>query len=344
MKFPREVWWGSHLQGKGSLPRQIVYTKDEYVKFIEMNNNKVNCYTSVYDYKHFGSSQAVVSSVILDRLFLDFDSHTKPLEDSFTDFKIVANKLLHENYIFDMAFSGNGFHIFVYGEQTDTMRNIRQFFNKLNTLTIMGTLDNRVIDARRLRRIPNTVNMKTNDCLYCVPLEKDCLEKPLSNILSLAQTPLFNPPIRYGNRKVVFPKAPSFEATPINLANVEKVGKIPLIPCLANSIMIENPTHTTRYYLVSWYRTVLANTFGVSVKIYDEEIHRYMLEAVMEEIKVIAAKDGVWLDWNENITRNHAWFTISNQGGYVAPSCSKLISEDYCVGKCWRYPSLEDIE
>ena len=31
---------------------------------------------------------------------------------------------------------------------------------------------------------------------------------------------------------------------------------------------------------------------------------------------------------------------INNDGGYIAPTCVKLISEGYCVGKCWRFPEV----
>ena len=287
MNFPREVWWGSHLETKGSLPRQIVNDRQEYLEFIRLNNNKVNCYTSVYDYKMFGDSQAITTSVILDRLFLDFDSHNLPLESSFEDFRLVIDYLLQKDYIFDMAFSGNGFHIFVYGEVTNTMRNIRQFFNVIRHQTKNNTLDNRVIDSRRLRRIPNTVNMKTEECLYCIPLEKEHLRGGLNLILDLARKPTFSKQIRYGNRLVHWPQAPTFQATPIEIGAVERVGKLPILPCLKNSVMIENPTHTTRYYLVSWYRTLLAEMLYDQKKIYDDIANKVILEWIIEEIKSI---------------------------------------------------------
>ena len=90
MKFPREVWAGSHLTRKQQMKRQIVSSREEFKVFLERFNNKMNCYTSVYDYKRFGDNQAIVSSVILDRLFLDFDSHGKPLDLSLK--KLLINK------------------------------------------------------------------------------------------------------------------------------------------------------------------------------------------------------------------------------------------------------------
>ena len=57
----------------------------------------------------------------------------------------------------------------------------------------------------------------------------------------------------------------------------------------------------------------------------------------MKELKTIADKPNVWLDWNESVTENHVRFVVN--GGYHAPSCKdKLIPQGYCIGKCWRYP------
>ena len=50
MNFPREVWAGSHLTRKQQLKRQIVHNREEFATFLQRFNNKMNCYTSVYDY------------------------------------------------------------------------------------------------------------------------------------------------------------------------------------------------------------------------------------------------------------------------------------------------------
>mgnify|MGYP003149600045 FL=1 len=335
MKFPREVWAGSHLTRKQQLKRQIVQNREEFATFLQRFNNKMNCYTSVYDYKRFGDTQAFTSSVILDRLFLDFDSHGKPLDLSLQDTKLIVDHLYGKDYEFEIYFSGNGFHVFVFGEVASSIRDIQQFFNKLYPIATNKTLDKSGVQTRRLRRVPNTVNMNTEDFLYCIPLTREQLTN-MSDIIALAKNPPFSSPKRYGNRKVAWPNAPLFAYAPIEIATVETVGKLPLLPCLNNSIMVENPTHEARVYLVSWFRTLLAN----NQKCYDYTEQQKILNTIMEEIKNIASKDGVWLDWDESVTRHHATYTVSNDGGYMAPTCEKLISEGYCVGKCWRYPEV----
>ena len=335
MKFPREVWAGSHLTKKRQMKRQIVNDAEEFKTFVKRFNNKMNCYTSVYDYRRFGDNQAVVSSVILDRLFLDFDSHGKDLELSLQDVNSVLGYLDKHDYYYEIYFSGNGFHVFVLGEVAESIRDIQQFFYKLYPLATNGTLDKSGVQTRRLRRIPKTVNMNTEEFLYCVPLVKEDLVS-MDAVLHKSRNPNFSPPIRYGYTPAHWPKAPSIAVAPVEISAVEKVGKLPILPCLNNSIMVENPTHEARYYLVSWFRTLLAD----NKKSHDMENNLKILEMVMDELRSIASHDGVWLDWDEEVTRYHAWYTINNDGGYIAPTCVKLISEGYCIGKCWRFPEV----
>jgi hypothetical protein len=179
--------------------------------------------------------------------------------------------------------------------------------------------------------------MNTNDCLYCVPLLKEDIGS-LDQIIALAKKPSFNSPKRYGNRGVVWPNAPSIQTAPVEIATQKAVGKLPIVPCMYNSIMVENPTHQARYYLVSWYRTLLTN----NLKCYDYVKNQEVLEMIIKEIRKIASHENIWLDWDESVTKYHAEYTVTNDGGYMFPSCNKLISEGYCVGKCWRFPNVDN--
>jgi len=62
---------------------------------------------------------------------------------------------------------------------------------------------------------------------------------------------------------------------------------------------------------------------------------------VVEELeRVFAESDTVWLDWDKNTTKKHAKFTVYNN--YNTPHCDKLISEGFCIGKCWRYHNVNN--
>ena len=55
------------------MKRKIVLTKNDYINFVKVQNNRTNVYTTVYDFEHFSETAKIDSSVILDRIFVDFD-------------------------------------------------------------------------------------------------------------------------------------------------------------------------------------------------------------------------------------------------------------------------------
>ena len=58
--------------------------------------------------------------------------------------------------------------------------------------------------------------------------------------------------------------------------------------------------------------------------------------SIMDELKIIASVDDIWLDWDEVKTRRYVT-GIVNKGYHAAGCKSVLIPQGYCVGKCWRY-------
>ena len=363
MKFPREVWVGSNFSKSNHLPRRVVHSKKEFDLFVRQNNNRMNCYTSVYDYRQFKTkydkngvdiSDADVSSVILDRIFLDFDSHDLPIEESFYDLKNSLRYLCANNLKHNILFSGKGFHVYVYGRITDSIRNIQAFFREVvfecrqvrqtekegwSDYQILDTrngttLDDAGVRTRQLRRISNTVNMSADfdgGCYYCIPLTLEDVGAGLSHILELAKSPRSIPFETFGENLVEWPSMPSMEDAPIEVAVIEKIGDIPIVPCLKQSIMVENPTHEARVYLVQWYRDILA----MGRRHIPIEEQSNITDMIMAELESIASRENVWLDWDAETTRYHVEYIVS--GGYHAPSCQTLILRGYCPAKCWRY-------
>ena len=99
MKYPREVWAGSHIKNAPQMRRKVVLSRNEYVDFINAQNNRTNVYTTVYDFKEFSEKAKIESSVIIDRIFLDFDAHEDNLEMAWRDIKQVMELVINRNYL-----------------------------------------------------------------------------------------------------------------------------------------------------------------------------------------------------------------------------------------------------
>jgi len=335
------VWAGSHLKNAPQMKRKIVKNKSEYASFVKNQNNRTNVYTTVYDFGYFSETAKVDSSVILDRVFLDFDAHDDNLEKAFEDTKNVSSYLRSKDYEHTMFFSGKGFHIFVFGERTFDIRQIHAFHKEIKTLLPQeNTLDDRVGQPTRLRRVPNTVNMSSADengqPYYCIPIFENDLKMGLQKIKILASEPRLIARKTIGNSKVKWPILNIIDEVQEEAKVINVEGNLPILPCLYSAIMVENPSHMARAYLVAWYRDLLSQKTNLITNTQKQEV----LNTIVDEIEKLVSGE-VWLDWDKETTRKHARFTVN--GNYNAPNCkSKLIPEGYCVGRCWRYPDYLD--
>ena len=77
--------------------RKVVSARNEYVKFVNAQNNRTNVYTTVYDFQHFSEKAKIESSVIIDRVFLDFDAHTDNLDVAWRDVKQVMELIVNRD-------------------------------------------------------------------------------------------------------------------------------------------------------------------------------------------------------------------------------------------------------
>jgi len=338
------MWAGSHIKNAPQMKRIIVKNKKQFQRFVASHNGKANVYTTVYDFEEFSETAKVDSSVILNRIFFDFDAHEDELAEAWEDTKCMISFLKDANY--NLFFSGRGFHLFVHGEPTDTIRNIQFYFRKAKNYleSIRGyntTLDDRVGQTTRLRRMPNTVNMSaTNsrgEMLFCIPLCEDDLDLSIEEILNLATKPRSPAKKINGSHKIVFPISPPLREIEGEVNVPKTIGSMPILPCLYNAIMTENPSHLSRAYLVSWYRDLISGYQDLKTMKDKEDT----LNLIVDELeRVFASSQDVWLDWDKTTTKNHAKFTV--YGNYNTPHCDKLINEGLCIGKCWRYSSASD--
>jgi len=334
------MWAGSLRKGAREPSRIIVKNITEYKDFIKMYNGKMNIYTSVYDYEYFTENRGLEYSIILDRIFLDFDAHDGNLEEAYDACYKMHRWLIVKDYKHTIAFSGRGFHIFVYGEVIHSLRRIKAFFNICrDVVNGSKSLDELVINTSRLRRVQNTYHLGAN--CWCIPIDNIDMLEGLKWILTISDKPSKYEPKFYGDKLVNWPNVQSMEVVDIEIESVESPGKLPILPCLKNAIMVENPNHRARVLLVQWYNEFLSEMVVVEngLDCTPREISGDALSDIKRiiegEIKTIADNEDVWLDYNTIKTRGHVDFIVRNR--YMAPHCNTLIDEGLCVGKCWRY-------
>jgi hypothetical protein len=315
------------------MKRRVVNNRNEFVDWFNSYNGKMNCYTTVYDFEDFNNGVKLDYSVVLDRAFLDFDAHDQPLQNAYDDLRKVVQSLVESDTVFKMYFSGKGFHVFVYGEPVDDIRSIQQYYSKISNG--VATLDRTGIQTNRLRRIPNSMNLSSSDSngnpYFCIPLLVDDLKLDLEDILVMAEKPR-KVSSNNGSKLAVFPEMEAIEISEVEVDIPVPVGKLPILPCLHNAVMVENPSHYARVYLVQWYRDLLSMGERVLSPEQNDQIHT----TIMQELESIAGIEDVWLDWDSRTSSKYVRGIVDK--GYNAPSCSNvLIPQGYCIGKCWRY-------
>ena len=205
------------------MKRVKISNKEEFKVWVNSFNGIMNCYTSVYDFGKYAIDAAVDSSVMLDRMFLDFDAHGEPLDKAFQDLCNVVDILVEEDIFFNMYFSGKGFHIIVHGEIADDIRCIQSYFSTL--VQFAKTLDRSGIQVKRLRRIPNTVNLSSEGPYFCIPITKMDLINGLPFILNKARKGN-QPSIRYGNKLKDWPKVKPMKMSEIEITAPKPPGEL----------------------------------------------------------------------------------------------------------------------
>jgi len=343
MYFPREMWAGS-LRNRAREPSRIVVKNlKEYKDFISIYNGKMNVFTSVYDYEHFSNNRGLEYSIILDRIFLDFDAHgnEEELGDLYEHMLVLHRWLLEKKYKHTVSFSGRGFHMFVYGIQARSLREIKAFFNICHDVIDKSPyLDTVVINTGRLRRVQNTYHLGAGR--WCIPLTDKTISSGIANILKLSKNgPVKEKPTVFGHRLVSWPSVKKMENMEVEIHSVESPGDLPILPCLKNAIMVENPNHRARVLLVQWYNeflseyAIMKNELKCTPRQLSGDSLIDIKAIICNEIKLIASNEDIWIDYNQYTTQEQVSFIVDKR--YMSPHCETLIEEGLCVGKCWRY-------
>ena len=166
--FPRDIM---HLKQNEAIR---IKTKglDELIDF--SNIFVKDCYVSVF-------SDWQIANKVFDTIFLDIDGETS--EESFEKYEKIKQKI--SGYSSRCYFSGRGFHVFLDMEPLvfkDFCGTVRQWvFNQgLDRL-----VDKKVIDVRRVSRLPFNINSKTG--MFCIPVSKDDVLKEIIRRAKIGQ-------------------------------------------------------------------------------------------------------------------------------------------------------------
>ena len=101
-----------------------------------------------------------------------------------------------------------------------------------------------------------------------------------------------------------------------------------------SEILSENKTLKKHNEVLSEL-AVLDNNLSCKPREVTGQVLNNIKASIEKEINTIANNDDVWIDYNAYETRRHVGFIVDKR--YMSPSCSTLIEEGCCVGKCWRY-------
>ena len=281
-----------------------VWSKEEVISLIEKYNGVANC----------GISISTFYDGLPYRLFLplDFDGN---INESLADAVKCYNFLLNMDLDMFLSYTGGrGFHILISLKPNYYSREqIRQFIVFLKNMLKLHTLDEQLIDARRLIRIPGTFHigkMKHNKRLY---------KGVLSEVIAMNKG-------KYLNLSDVVDVKDGFIEIELNGRNDIPNTHHHDYPCVEEHLDTEKePHHIIRYSYVAW---LFAN--GMTP------------EAIFNHLKKRFSTK--WVDWDDKITAlqvNH----ICSKRRYRPLSCESLKSLGYCLGKkCPHFISFDEIK
>ena len=154
------------------LPRQVVHSEAEILKFIDKNIGYSNTYYTVYEFKELGDRLCKYSSAIVDRIFIDIDEGSP--EEAYVQMVKLHELLMKDDIVHIINFSGGGFHVFISIEELKDNKKeyLRIYCNRLKAQGIK--FDPQVVgDVARLCRFPNSYNYKRKR--WCISVNSNMI-------------------------------------------------------------------------------------------------------------------------------------------------------------------------
>jgi hypothetical protein len=287
-------------------------TDTKWDSIIENNNRWKDLYISVYNFHNDPKGY----NAIVDKIFLDFDPIGNDDEISYTNCQTVVQYLRSENVAHNVLYSGRGFHILIDLDTSIILNNpkqaIRNYVTELHQET--NTLsDNSVVgDLMRVRRCPNTINLKTGR--YCIPLFSDEIIKlTLQEIKSLATSTRNIHPTSFLNKL----NLKKYDIDKPNIyQSVQKSDEIIFsknyIPCIRKMMLDDSLGYQRRGYIITFLRDM-----GYSI----DDTHTIMKNFLTEE------------KYQHCADSEHQIEYLYDRTDVLFPNCRRLEDEGICCDK-----------
>lgn len=316
--FPREV----------GTERRIVFNEEEMYAYINRNKSIKDIYVSLYSFNVKGNS-ADYESAKIDKVFFDLDYE---LGDAYKDMLKLVRFAEDEGIRHGALFSGGGYHVYLKSNDDGVKSKKKALYNchkKITKDLNLKSADSHIFgDLARIVRFPMTFNFKRRK--YCTPIMKSDLDILGRDIEKLADERI---------DKIKF-----YGQGMIDIVDYEDLNMIPerkdididingsddffLLPCMNFIINQENPSHLSRFALVSYLYSLMRKGREPDALSYEEK------SMIRDEISTYIKKIG-WDDYNPHITRYQTMQIIER--GYRMPTCEWLKSKGLCVKSNCEY-------
>jgi len=203
--------WVAHAKGK--YPREFaspnrmhnpIKDDEALIKLVKAYGPAHNCFCSVYSFdawervKKKNRDILIYENAVVDCIFIDLDCDRLPY--AHYEAKMLDLYLNHYKCNARQCFTGNkGFAFYIDFPEVKLNKEIvkpvlRKYLESIQSVLSLKSIDRVCFDSiSRISRIPNAINHKSG--LYCIPLSREELWSPLSEIKKLAKRPSKTPVI-----------------------------------------------------------------------------------------------------------------------------------------------------
>jgi len=308
-KFPREF----------ARPYRIkVNNMNELSDLINKTNGTTRCFATVYDY-HDKNRTPSITSVFID------------LDDGISNARKIHKWLIERNIKHVVIFSGKGFHIYVFTEETTDKTELRGFqFYLEKELDV--TVDHQVVgDLARIATIPFTLNTKR--MRYAIPLSGDELlslsEEQISEIAKQQRKSYKIEGEKLlkleGYSKFFTNNLQNAQVNEDVIAEVKDDKFLSSLPkCVAYHLKKGNPNHRERGVII----TYLMET-GYTLKMIDSVLKKYLISE-----KYYHCVGKIHERYNGKKCENQLEYVYRKKGDdWFFPSHQTLVQNGFCFFK-----------